>query len=81
MRIGYDRSLDLAVSALLAAQNFVEYGGSVARAASIRFYVDAIDSIQAVLSGKSFWTSEEAQLAVGILSAYESIKGMSLNYT
>jgi hypothetical protein len=80
-RIGYDRSLDLAVSALLEAQRLRDCQFWTTKAKSVRFYLDAIKSIQAAFSAKSFWTSEQTQLAVGILARYEATQGPSRNST
>ena len=80
-RIGYDRSLDLAVTALLEAQRSRDIQVWMAKADSVRFYSDAIKSIQAAFNTKSFWASEQAQLAVGILARYEATQGPSRNST
>ena len=77
-RIGYFRSVDLAVLALLECHKYKNTKDSIARADSIRYYLEAIASVQETMSSESFWTSEEAQVAVGVLSMYQSTEGASL---
>lgn len=79
MRIGYNRSLDLAVSALLEAQKSVAFQNTKAKADSIRLYLGSIGSVQTMMSVDSN-ISEELELALSILSAYESTNGASLRY-
>ena len=78
MRIGYNRTVDLSISALLEAQNSVQHKNRTSRAKSMHNYVEAIDSLRSLLSTNSFQKSEYAMVAVAILSAYESTHGASL---
>ena len=48
------------------------------KAASSGFYGAAIDSLQTMMSTKSFSATEEAVLTVALLSACESVMGTSL---
>ena len=79
-RVGYNHSLDMAVTAYLEAMVYMKTQNPSARRKSIRLYVDAIGSVKTMMSTRSFWASEEAQLAIAILSAYESTKGASLQH-
>lgn len=80
VRIGYYRSVDLAVLAVLESHNYTNTRDLRAKANSIRYYLEAMSSLQETMSSKSFWTSEEAQATVGVLSAYESTEGATLCY-
>jgi hypothetical protein len=79
-RIGHNRSLDLAVSAYLEPQKLNSVENLMAGIDSMQLYTEAIDSVQTTMNEPSFWTSEDVQLTVGVLSAYESIKGASMAY-
>lgn len=79
-RIGYNRSLDLAVSAYLGPQKMNSVETLITSMNSMQLYTEAIDSVQMTMNEPTFWTSEDVQLTVGVLSAYESIKGASIAY-
>ena len=79
-RIGHTRSLDLAVSAYLEPQKLNSVENSIAGLDSMQLYTEAIYAVQTTMNEPSFWTSEDVQLTVGVLSAYESIKGASMAY-
>lgn len=80
VRIGYNQTLDVAVSAYLEAQRLTQVDDVRANTNNVRQYVKAIEGVQAMLDNTSIWTIEEAILTIGILSSYESTKGASLRY-
>lgn len=79
-RIGFNRSLDLAVSAYLEPQKLNSVENLTYSMSSMQLYTEAIDLVQKTMNEPSFWASEDVQLTVGVLSAYESIKGASMAY-
>lgn len=79
-RVGHNRSLDLAISAYLEPQKLNSVVNLIAGMDSMRLYTEAVDLVQTTMNEPAFWTSEDIQLTVGVLSAYESIKGASMAY-
>ena len=80
IRVGHSHTLDLSVAAYLEASSLAMVQGVRSRANSIHLYLQAIDSVQAMIEAESFWVSEEAQLAIAVLSAYESTSGSSFQH-
>lgn len=68
-RLGTSRSVDLAALALLGAQGYVQ--NHVTKAKSVRYYLDAIESLRNLMNARLSKAVDDALIAVGLLSAYE----------
>jgi hypothetical protein len=78
-RIGHYRSVDLAALAFVELYRFKKTQSATEKSRSLQYYLSALACVQAILSNKSFRTSEEALLAVELLCACACDNGTSLS--
>ena len=78
-RLGYYHSVDLAALAFLELYHFKRTQNVTEKNRSLQYYLSALACVQTILNNKSFWTSEEALLAVELLCASDCDNGTSLS--